>query len=46
MQHTQRLLEQSTQVPVVVRARRTPQCPPLRYTSAAISPSWALLRRL
>jgi len=22
---------------VVVRARRTPQCPPLRYTSPAIS---------
>ncbi len=31
-------LAQSTPVPVFVRARRTPQCPPLRYTSAAISP--------
>ena len=30
-------LAQSTPVPVVVRARRTPQCPPLRYTSPAIS---------
>ena len=32
-------LAQSTPVPVVVRARRTPQCPPLRYTSAAILPN-------
>jgi hypothetical protein len=30
-------LAQSTPVLVVVRARRTPQCPPLRYTSPAIS---------
>ena len=30
-------LAQITPVPVVVRARRTPQCPPLRYTSPAIS---------
>jgi hypothetical protein len=29
-------LAQSTPVPEVVRARRTPQCPPLRYTFAAI----------
>ncbi len=32
-------LAQSTPVPVVVRVRRTPQCPPLRYTSAAILPN-------
>jgi hypothetical protein len=32
-------LAQSTPVPVVVRARRTPQCPPMRYTSAAILPN-------
>ena len=32
-------LAQSTPVPVVVRARRTPQCPPLRYTSVAILPN-------
>jgi len=30
-------LAQITPVLVVVRARRTPQCPPLRYTSPAIS---------
>jgi hypothetical protein len=32
-------LAQITPVPVVVRARRTPQCPPLCYTFAAISPN-------
>jgi hypothetical protein len=32
-------LAPGTTVPVVVRARRTPQCPPLRYTSTAISPT-------
>ena len=30
-------LAQITPVPVVVRGHRTPQCPPLRYTSPAIS---------
>ena len=30
-------LSHITPVSVVVRARRTPQCPPLRYTSPAIS---------